>query len=156
MTAVIIIGLILFFGYKWIGDIIEQADTVAKVQFQKELTKEINKVKTRYGSWENLELTVPSSIDRVCFFEFSDSINFETQGICQQGHKDYIAYMYNYWESKVANIMTQPPLEELDIQVGDIIMGDGNDQFYICFDNDHGRIKLRLEGLGDATRVSSW
>jgi hypothetical protein len=153
LLTIIIIGLMFFFGIKWMGKLWEQHDKINVVQLKVDMETAFNKIRTNYGSQQMHEFRIPGDITKVCFIDQSQYLGKSSKGLCSAGSPDYEPIMCDLWDGiGDENVLFSPAeLIESPIYVKDVrIGGDG----YICYKVSNNRIKVRLTGLGDSVKVS--
>ncbi len=144
ILAAAIFILILTYGYKAIAGFSKRAEEVALVEFQTQLESSVGGIRQDFGSVKKFGVTVPSKYHEICFVDL-DRI---PHGDFQQEHPR----MFDAWESGTQNVFLTP-MEESPIFIGKIDVGS---QGYLCFDIKGGRLDLKLEGMGDKTKISKW
>jgi len=150
ILGIIIIGLLLFFGVTWIGDLISTADTITSAQFKVQLENSFEAIQTEYGDARNFDFSVPNGVETVCFVDsFTKPQPAISYGLCDSTHDDYNALICNSWADNISSAIFYPPLEsELDIGPVEI-----DDPWYHCYNIKRNRqIKFRLIGLGDKVK----
>jgi len=150
ILSIIIIGLLLYFGIHWIGELIKSEDIIDSTRFRIDLENSFDSIRPQYGSADNFEYSVPDGVDMVCFVDNTKDRTFiSTTDLCDQAHEDYSALICNSWKDNISSVLFSPPLE--DINIGNLDM----ESPFICFKTSMKRkIGLRLVGLGDKVRIS--
>ncbi len=147
ILSIIIIGMLLFLGIKWIAELKNTGDVIDVTRFRIDLENSFDTIRPQYGSADNYEYTVPSGIDIVCFVNTRYD-NIGMTELCTPGNVNYSAIICNSWKDNTSSVLFSPPVE--DINVGPIDMSGP----YICFHTTTNRkIELRLVGLGDRVRI---
>ena len=65
--SAILVGFILYFGYKSFFTVKDQADQIDYIRLQTDLEKEIRSMSSEYKSFKNEEFLVPARFQKVCF-----------------------------------------------------------------------------------------
>jgi hypothetical protein len=165
ILAIVIIGLLLIFGVKYIGMLVEKVDTINVVQFKTDLETNIEKIRPNYGTWRILEFDVPAEVEEVCFFEYGIlPAQPQSMPICIQSNVDEYDYIIcNAWkdyenanpDGENPNVFVKPSATiDTDIILGRLEIDAGD--HYLCVQAVGGMIKLKATGLGDGTRIEEW
>ncbi|OGM01323.1 hypothetical protein A3K72_03025 [Candidatus Woesearchaeota archaeon RBG_13_36_6] len=151
ILAMIIMALILAYGYNAIKDILNKGEFTSLVKFKTELKTSITSISHDYGSVKNEEFIVPTGFQEVCFVDLS-----KITAVLAGREIDSYPIVKNYINSiegenaEPKNVFLIPPGTESDY-VGNISVDGG----FLCFDASQGRIRVRLEGLGNRAKISS-
>ncbi len=162
ILAIIIIGLLLLFGVKYIMELGTKVNQIDLVQFKVDLEGYADEIRPVYGKWKKIELFVNTGIERVCFVQHetftAKLLNIQQEeGICIKGHKDYNLLMCNAWiDDSSRNVFTDP-FDKLDIGInlGTMEVGDA-DTNYLCIDTTTNILKIKMTGKGDRVLVEKW
>lgn len=165
ILAIVIIGLLLVFGVKYIGMLVEKVDTINVVQFKTDLETNIEKIRPNYGTWRILEFDVPAEVSEVCFFEYGIlPARPQDTPICRQSDVDEYDYIIcNAWkdyesanpDGENPNVFVKPSsVIDTDIIIGRLEIDASN--HYLCVQAVGGMIKLKATGLGDGTKIEEW
>ena len=163
ILAVVIMGMILIFGFKAIMDMKDRARMAQLIQFRKDISSDIISVGVDYGTSKLKTYRVPPEFRQVCF------VNLEHTS--PSGDSDVVelvkatkasALVKNAVESIVEqgaarkNLFLCPPCSEQE-NVGNINILDENDEdtAFRCFNVSQGALSLRITGLGDMAQISS-
>ena len=146
ILAVIIFILILGYGYKAIDQFLEKSKTVAFLEFKTELETEIESIRRDYLSIKTVTLNIPPELNTLCLVDSEQSGNL--QGT--------YPLLYQLWLSGSENVFLLPiTKQEGAIKLKNIIVFDAqNNQGFTCFENLHGTVTFRLEGLGDNVKIT--
>lgn len=157
ILGIIIVGMVLIFGYNSIFSVKEKAETVSYVQLKTTLENRIKEIKTDYGSISTLELDIPRSYSHVCFGEVGNTNGADPKWV--DGADLYL--IYDSLDSEVKkNVFLFPDGSEsvyvgpVDIVVPDTYSAPVQDSDFFCLPVVAGKIKVRLEGKGDSTQIS--
>ena len=71
ILSIIVLALILFFGYKAITNFIGQTNKVSVIEMKNSVANTVERLQTEYGSVEIKEIRVPGDVDTVCFVDLS-------------------------------------------------------------------------------------
>ncbi len=165
ILSLIIVSLVLLYGYNAIQDFRNKAEEVSLINFKNELEKAIVK-STRSDDIKPVELSLTGRYQKVCFVDsFSPLSDFDKENtclcnpsVCTQGlHTD--AVICDAWKTTTASNVFLVPMSDIPINIGPITV-DGNndgsedtacssDECYLCVSTKTGKIKLILYGKGD-------
>ena len=148
ILAIFIFAVILLYGYKAIVHFIDRGEQVSFIQFKTTLETNVRDLAIQYGDVivfnEKNPLKIPSRYEGVCFVSGSAVISDpdERYDIVKAA---ITAGLYE----KTENVFLIPPAPN-PIYVGPIDVSNN----LLCINVTKGRIDIRLEGLGDRTRIS--
>ncbi len=170
MIAAITFGVIMVFGYKAISDFLDKGEKVEFYQFKTDLERSVKGIYTEYGSVRIQTFYLPSRYERICFVDLDYVGSVEDKkgtNICTPREDDYNPIACDVWETAESydeadqNVFLEPlpPVDSPTIKVYkiklvEIVAGEEVDSGYLCFDVIRGKFKLRMEGMGDRTKVS--
>lgn len=166
ILAIIIIGLLLIFGVKYIGELVNTTIEISLVQFKTDLQTNIDDIRPNYGKWRKLEITVPAEITEICFLEYDIPQQPQTLPICLQDSEYYDYLMCNAWMDYEAQVDSGADINEFpnvfakpsgsiksDITIGRI---ETSGDYYLCVPAIGNSIKIKAIGLGDGTQIEAW
>ncbi len=152
ILSAMIFALVIIYGYKAIADFIGRADQVAEIELSTELKSAVSAISSSQDVKQK-SLSIPSKFKKICFVDL-DYSDPAASGICTNGHVDYNVIICNFWKAGAEhNVFLLPKPADVKIYVGKIDVGSNG---YRCMGISNGRVKLRLEGKGDRTVISSW
>jgi|SRR3989344_3621544 len=146
ILAVIILGVIILYGYQAITKFLATSSDVAMADFQNQFISAVESIKRDYGSVSKLELALPKKITQICIVDSDTTKNI---GDFATTHER----MYSSWVKSGENIFLTPTQAQ-PIKINDITVQENNG--YFCQTNSLGKITIRLEGQGDKAIVSRW
>ena len=79
ILAIVIIGLLLLFGVKYIMELGSKVNQIELVQFKTDLENSAEEYRPVYGKWKKLTFSVPVGILKVCFVQHE---TFTAASIC--------------------------------------------------------------------------
>jgi len=147
IMTIVVLGMILIFGYRSITSIKERTEQVVYIKLKADLENSIKQLSSDYGSVSVKELEIPPKFQKLCFVS-NELIDGGMTGIT--GGKYPI--IDDSVQSKVRNNVFMVPDGSDAVYVGKI---EASPSFF-CADNVAGKVKVRLEGLGDRTKVSQF
>ena len=147
ILAIIIMAMILAYGYTAVKDITKKGEFTALVKFKTDLKTSITSISHDYGSVKNQEFVVPTKFRQVCFVELSSStlIPEEKYPIVN----NYVKSVLDN-NAEPRNVFLLPPGTESEY-IGNITVANNG---FLCFNVTQGRINIRLEGLGNRVKIS--
>jgi len=159
-AAVLAVSIMLY-GYRMIKGFGQRTEQIGLVRFKTDLESEIRQIASDYGSVKKVELTLPSKYIKVCFID--STITYETNPevinnseICkiEPGNPNFNPLGCDAWRSGTQNIFLVP-WADFVIKTGKIKV-DPEGDYALCIPTINNRITLRLEGLGDRTKIEKW
>ena len=145
LISTLIIILVLYYGYNAIKNIGKKQQELTYVKFQNSLTDLITYTSSDYGTVRIENFDVPAGFNEVCFVDPS---------VIAAKNKDAIPPGYPLIEDSVAdgvrmNVFVLPGgspfyIEKLYVE-----------QQFLCYTAVQGKIKIRVEGLGDRAKIAS-
>ena len=152
MLTVIVIGLILLLGSRYIFKIIDQMKQVDMVKFKTTLEQEATTYRS-YGRWKNLEISVPGSIKEVCFVDTSQDAPAADNPFCQERR-----LLCDAWKDKTQNVITEPFIVDTPIDIGDIkLKNPSTSNSYLCVPVVGGKIHVQFAGGAQGKlEISEW
>jgi hypothetical protein len=160
--AIIVIGLLLLFGVKYIMELGEKVDQIDVVRFKTALEGYAEEISPVYGRWKKLEIDVPTGITKVCFVQHETSdgnpyLYHTTQGLCDSSHQDYNFLMCQAWQDDQTRNVYTNPFDGLDvgIDLGPIETGSV-DEYYLCLDTTAHYVRIKMTGYGDHVLIEEW
>ncbi|MEM4267619.1 MAG: hypothetical protein QXK37_02200 [Candidatus Woesearchaeota archaeon] len=158
IMAMIVIGLLMFFGIKWIYGLIEYGSQINVGKFKHDIENEVERIKTCYMCTTKLTFSLPDEVRKICFVEKDNFKQFS--GLCYGGtasavpHPDYDPQMCFLWKSEDDRNVLIDPVDKITthINLGPIKAG-ASDEGYICFNVTNGQFSIKLLGLGDKTQI---
>lgn len=168
ILAIIVIGLLLLFGVRYIMELGEKVEQIDLVRFKTDLEGYAQEIAPVYGKWQKLELAVPSGIEKVCFVQLErfDVEEYKTellykklQALCTKGHEDYNFLMCQAWQDDPSrNVYTEPfDTLAIGIYLGPLeVEGAEEEQYYLCVDTTDHYLHIKMTGYGDRVLIEEW
>lgn len=147
VLAAFLAALILIYGYKAIGGFTKRTEQIALIRFETDLSNTIKTISSDFGSVKKLELNVPSKYQKVCLIDLNKSVPTQYDPFCRSN-----PIICDAWTDKTQNVFLVPMAET----TFPILILEIADPGHICPPVRQGKITLRLEGLGDRTKVDEW
>lgn len=145
ILSIILVSLILLYGYKSINHFMTRANEVAYIKFETDLKSIVEIMGPDHGSVKRQEFS--TDYKTICFVD-SDEIG-------GPGIVGIHPVINNFIISGVNNnvfLITPDESVEKSFDVGRIKV----DSKFLCLDSVKGRIRLEFEGMGDRTKISQW
>lgn len=146
LISILIIILVLYFGYRAISGIGKAAENTALTKFEKTLAGDI-KTDLPYGSIHIRSYAVPLKYKELCFLDLPKADKIKNS----VSIGDY-PLMKDSIESNAQNNVFLFP-EGDAFYAGSISVS--NYPYFKCFEIKNGNVKIRLNGLGDSTEIST-
>ncbi len=165
VMGLVIISLVVLFGYRAIKDFVSKSEDLALVDFRIKLTTTIEEMSSDYGSMKIVDFIVPKGFSKVCFLnKTADQDDPGGKGICKVDSIDYEPLVCNYWKDKskenafilgkkteaffIGNEDTSQPYFSVKP------VSEAGKRGYLCPNIVNSRIKLRIEGKGKYAEIS--
>ncbi|MBW2999504.1 hypothetical protein KY339_02425 [Candidatus Woesearchaeota archaeon] len=144
VLAIIVAGAILILGYKGVMTVRQSGETVVEQSFRTDLTNTIRQGST-YDYLGFPEIQVPAKYTEICFI---DQDLIDTESAPQTIWNKYPIIADSIEGGIRNNIFPMPEGEPFE--VGPLEVREG----MLCIQVTTGKIKFRVQGLADKTRVS--
>jgi hypothetical protein len=163
ILSLIVVVLVLLYGYKAIQDFRSKAEEVALINFKNNLEKVLTNP-MRYGDTKPLDLKIPNRFEMLCFLDTFNVLSNNDKDytcLCKAGCTDTNPLICDAWKTTNLSNAYLYPISELPINLGPITVdgnGDGVEDmpgcsnskcFYICLSTKKGEVSLLLHGKGD-------
>jgi hypothetical protein len=145
ILSIIIVAVILIYGYKAISHFQTKADQVSMVKFKTDLESIIRIVGPDYGSVKRDEFIVGNDYKQLCLVD-SDI----TDGNTLTGAHPIIKDIVSSGSGENAFLMSDKIEEKFNI--GKIEISTN----ILCISVTRGRIRMEFEGKGDRTEIREW
>lgn len=158
VLAAIVFSIILLFGYKAISGFMDRGSEVALLDLKQEVQSAIRSIASS-PDVEKKTLYIPNKYQTICFLgNVTDGEKTSTclcngvPGCKGINESDENALICDAWRSGTKQNVFLVPLADIEIVVDRIVLDD----HYLCVPVAQGRVELRLEGMGRATRIREW
>ncbi|MBN1157584.1 hypothetical protein JXA85_08245 [Candidatus Woesearchaeota archaeon] len=164
VMGLVIISLVVIFGYRAIRDFVTRSEDLALVDFRTKLTNTIEEMSSDYGSMKIVDFTIPKGFSRICFLNRTASP--DTRNLCRNipDNPDYEPIVCSFWKdnSKENAFLLGKKTEAFFIGNENTglpyfvvaLKGVTEEEGYLCPDITNSRIKLRIEGKGRYAELS--
>lgn len=164
LLAIAIFSLIIIYGYKAISSFTEKGETVALLELQNQLQRQISAMALDYGSTDKMELRLPTEHNKICFVDYTPgALQFSAGGSLDRGsslnplYRDISPFIIDAIEGQTRQNVFLVPLSDTPIQVANMtVESPSNSPGILCLNATRGKVEVLLEGSGKTTKVSSW
>jgi len=175
LLSLVIVGLVLLYGYKAITGFKDRQESVSLIEFEGQMENLITSMKSRPDSLKKISVTVPGSFKYVCFGDnyeggAGNEPKLGDQNVCEgalRPHSDSKVEdsdfaVDNAIEAGTANIFLVPDgadnflmgsIDVVDTQTGPGVLTSTG---CVCIERTGGEVILKVEGLGDGVKISKW
>lgn len=150
ILALVVFSGVLLYGYRAISTIGEGVEDAAFISFYQDLKTKVEQVSIDFGSVKKFKATPPQGFNEICFLDLKRLETDQGGSLTSlRATKPLIADAVeggtdqNMFFSPLAKTPTK--LARLDIETG-----------FLCIEVESRDMVLRLEGLGDRTKLSEW
>jgi hypothetical protein len=160
VLAAVVFSLILLFGYRAVTNLTQRSEEVMLMELRHEVQTAVNSIASN-PDVKKKSLQVPAKYKTVCFLgnitqcgaTYDDTCLCKGAAPCTGANEsDRNALICEAWKSGQKQNVFLWPMADIEIYVADIVLED----CYLCVAPVDGRIQLRLEGTGSATRIQQW
>ncbi len=154
VIAIVVVSMILMFGYNAVKDFGQRAEEVALIQFEKDMTATFHTISSSYGKIEIKKVEVPGGFDTVCFVEAPIAQNY--QNLVFNG-TSYPIILDSVKSNTEKNLFLVGGLNIESFDIGNILIQQVPGEFpgFICFKSKQGRVEFKLFGKGDHVLVTT-
>lgn len=140
VMVVVVMGLVLLLGYRFITKLSSQSSTMSLDLFKKDLSDSINTVSTNFGEVDVIELSLPTKYSKVCFVNKAQTSNLESYPLIKSSVES----------GAPDNVFILSKKIDSSFRTENLVLDNG----LLCIENNAGIIKLRLESLGNAVKLT--
>ena len=147
VPAMIVIAMVLLYGYRSIDMMRERANQVDLLSFKTDVRNAIEKVSNDYGTVRKPTFRVPEGYEEVCFIDLSKGADPLMEGL----HP----LVYEAWQDSSSNVFLIKGLAKEFYLVDEeqpLIRID--DEGYACSEVKHNHITVTLEGIGGKAKLT--
>jgi hypothetical protein len=153
VIALLILSLIIGYGYSAIITFRERGDEVIYVKFKSELKELVKKTAYEYESLIKEVLEVPLNYEHICFIENSEPENL----LLNQAP---FILVYDSWRSKTSQnvflVEESGAINSFELEHFSIVDENELSTDYLCFEVNNGKVRIELYGQGDVSFVRRW
>jgi hypothetical protein len=162
IIAVVVVGLIIAYGYSAIKGFSEKGEQVEYITLKTSIENAVKSIASDFGSIKRPDISVPGKYERICFVDKSRADSADDYALCKTlpGMEEFFEpIVCSAWKTGRDNVFLVPDGSD-SFDVGDIsIKNDGKPYAghpFICIDVINNNIRLQLEGKGDKVEVSEY
>ena len=144
IITLVLVTFLLIYGYRAITTFKDKAEQISYIQFKNEIENTIEVLTVDFGSVKVKDFVVPEKINTVCFVT-----NYPSLPTLSNTKYPIIEDSVNSGVNK--NVFLIGKNVENSFSVGKI----SSDEDLFCFPVVDNRIRIRLEGKGDHTFIST-
>lgn len=156
VLAIVVVGLIIAYGYSAIKDFTEKGEQVEYITLQKGLENSVKAIMSDYGSVKRPDVNVPGAYEMICFMDREKADGADGTALCTEvpeEEKLYQPIACSGWKTGRNNVFLIPDGSDA-FDVGNIVIKDNRP--FICLDVINNKVNLQLKGLGDKVEVSQY
>ncbi|MDO8740234.1 MAG: hypothetical protein Q7J54_01525 [Candidatus Woesearchaeota archaeon] len=154
MLALLVIGLVMIFGFKAISDLMVKSTEADFIRFKTALERDIGAISTEAGSSELLDLKLPVGYNQMCFVDDdligSPSPPANLNPIIKNSISSGI-------QKNIFLIKSRASAESFyvgKINIPDPDPTDSANPLFLCTDTSSGRVAFRITGRGNYVEIS--
>lgn len=158
--SLIIITLILIFGFKIITEFIGDSSKVEYLQFKKTMQSHVNSYEGEYGSIGHPEVVAPSGVKGMCFTDYN-SIYSNLRPCNDQSNT-----IYPYIEDSFGNTVSEREKKNLFLigakgklidneYIGNVTLRGSHECNYLCMKTQKGVFSIMIIGRGDHVEITN-
>jgi hypothetical protein len=148
ILSIVIVGVILLFGYNAIKQLWEKQDTVAKVDFEKKLEAAIISTSSEYGAVRKKTFDVGSSYKSICFAKNYGGYLTTASPIIYNDYPEIKTSVQSGVKKNIFYVRTDGSSFALPKEMGKIAFEDANNPLE-CIPVKNSRLTINIEGMGD-------
>jgi hypothetical protein len=160
VLAAVVFSLILLFGYRAVTNLTQRSDEIMLMELRHEVQSAVNSIASNPDVKKKV-LQVPAKYKTLCFLGniTQCAVSYDDTCLCNGAAQctgadpsDLNALICESWKSGQKQNVFLWPMADIEIYVADIVLED----CYLCVMPVDGKVELRLEGTGSATRIQQW
>jgi len=150
ILALVIVSLIVIYGYKAVRDLHSKSGRVALIEFTTDIQNTLERMSTDYGSVMKKTMAVPSGFDAVCFIDTAEG----------PGDTQYRLVDDSWRSGAQANVFlvsknTVEPIFAGDKDTGASYLSvDDEGEKFLCLESVNGRVEFAIRGMGNKAEVT--
>lgn len=156
IVAIVIVGVILIFGYGAIVKFKDNSEKVVLIKFQKDIETSIKSISNQYGTIKEKRFSLSNEFSEVCFLRNQNYRNDIPFGEVQSRFPLIVDTLDN--GVPTSNIFLIGSNDEVGkiYEIGRIDLDGGNclNDNFCCFNVNSGTLTIKLEGRGDYVIIS--
>lgn len=144
VLAMVLVSMILVFGYKAINNFRDRAEKVACLKLKNDLTNAVEGIIGDYGTVKKKQFDMCSNYNQICFVESQGEVNLPNN--VDPIIKDSVL------DKTGNNVFLVDKIAEETYNIGKISV----DPDVLCIKTRDGKVMLKLEGKGNFVIISPW
>lgn len=155
ILTLVIVGMIVVFGYKAIAGIRQDAERAEIVNIERDLANTIKTMKSSYGSIKTKEFVLPGELKTFCAVDLAKGSQTITIGTITSTPPVY-GLVTDAWGDGTANLFLLADTGQFEPFMAEdlVVTGESSTENYLCISSKTGKIRIKLEGKGDYTVLS--
>jgi hypothetical protein len=149
MLAIVIVAVVLIFGYRAITQLNQNTEKVSLMQFQKNLNTKIKSTSSQYGTIKNEEIQISNKYKEICFVTNYKITNYGSLPIDFTGYPAVEDSVESNTGKNVFIIDYDNQMEE-GFTIGKVVINN----HFKCFQISNSVLQLMIEGKGDHVVIS--
>ena len=160
ILAIVIVGVIIVYGYNAIKDFSDRGDQVAFVSFKTSFENTVKAMVSDYGTIKRPDFEVPPQYERVCVVDFSTAAS---GGLCAPTSDDYEPIVCSGWKQGASQKASNPDKDVLLPNV--FLTPDGSESFHVgnikipatgysCSPVRNGKVNIQFKSVGDGVEAT--
>lgn len=170
ILSLIIISLVLLYGYKAIKDFWVKQEEVRLINFKNSLEKVLVRP-MRHGDVKPFDIPLPGKYEKLCFVDTYNTLSEIDKGtkcLCISGCADADALICDAWKTTNISNAYLYPMSNIPINLGPITVdgnGDGKEDMpatcgdincsYLCITSERGNVQILMHGMGNHVFIQS-
>jgi hypothetical protein len=148
IIALVVIALVLIYGYSSIRSFIHSSDDVNYMQFQTDFTNTVDSMSHEYESVIKKEIKLPRMYTEMIVIDLTKTAN--------ASFGDIYPVVFDSWGANVTRnvFLVGDNNNVVGFSAGKVVVGENKD--HVIVNAPDNVLKLRLTGVGGATRVEPW
>jgi len=152
LISVLIVGLILYYGYVSVKGFGKKQEELSFVNFKNSLENAIKTISADYGTMRIVEFELPIKYTKVCLVTtdwLRRDVSIQNINIEKLSNNERFIIQDSISGGSKNNVFLFPDGNAFEIETKIEVEG-----FIKCFESSRGKISIRIEGLGDRAKIS--
>lgn len=142
VAAIVLVALILIFGYRAISNFVGKGEQATLLSLQQDLTSEVERVSISFGEVSIREFSFPGKYSQVCFVDSSVIANPKDEDLAKMDEYPIIQGAVDSGSEN--NVFLVKDVAEPFADIGNIQITDG----FRCLNLTRGSARLRFDWKG--------
>jgi hypothetical protein len=153
IIAIVIVGVILIFGYSAVRTFVHRSDQITIVKFQKELETAVKTVSNDYGTVKKYNFDLSNDYKQVCFVRNYDKASVAS-GFIPANFQQYPVIWDSIYEQVDKNIFLIKSNRFVAEKLLVGVVSLPNTEVFKCLNVSNARLSVKMEGMGDHVVIS--